>query len=136
MGASQLLKGAISALEFFVAQQTREYGLPDALKYLIISRQLIESKISTAKKKKKSHLINSNIRSNDFCVHIPKFLYVWFFHIRTLRRTNVASDSDLFDFSESIVNEEKDESTTGAAVASTVSTTDDVWQDVADALDS
>ena len=54
---SQPLKGAISALEIYVAMQTRENGVPDALKYLIISSQLIETKYENkknpAKKKQK-----------------------------------------------------------------------------------
>ena len=41
---SQSLKGAISALEIYVAPQTTENGVHDALKYLIINRQLIETK--------------------------------------------------------------------------------------------
>ncbi len=56
---SQSLKGAISALEIYVARQTRENGIPDALKYLIINSQLIETKPHEneeppAKKKKRN----------------------------------------------------------------------------------
>ena len=41
---SHLLKGAISALEIYIGNNTRENGVPDALKHLIINSQLIETK--------------------------------------------------------------------------------------------
>lgn len=44
MDGSHLLKGTISVLEIYVGDKTRENGVPDALKYLIISSQLIETK--------------------------------------------------------------------------------------------
>ena len=41
---SQALKGAISSLEIYTTRQARENGVPDKLKHLIISSQLIETK--------------------------------------------------------------------------------------------
>ena len=42
--SSHLLKGAISALEIYVGDKTRESCVPDSLKHLVISSQLIQSK--------------------------------------------------------------------------------------------
>ena len=49
------LKGAISSLELYIAENAPEDGLPDAIVNLIISRQLIKihEEPSTKKKKKK-----------------------------------------------------------------------------------
>ena len=41
---SQLLKGAISTFEIYTSTQARENGVPDKLKHLIVSNQLIETK--------------------------------------------------------------------------------------------
>ena len=38
------LKGAISSLEIYTATQARENGVPDILKHLFLSSQLIETK--------------------------------------------------------------------------------------------
>ena len=44
LDGTQLLKGAISALEIYVGDKTREDCVPDKLKHLIVSSQLIETK--------------------------------------------------------------------------------------------
>ena len=48
--SSNFLKGAISALEIYVGDKTRENHVPDALKYLIINSQLIKTKPPVKKK--------------------------------------------------------------------------------------
>ena len=48
IGGTHLLKCATSALEIYVGNKTREDCVPDKLKHLIISSQLIESKLENA----------------------------------------------------------------------------------------